>query len=165
MQPVRLADGAIILRDDYKSGLETIEAALDTLSQILAGKRIVVMGEINEPPRSAHLIYRNLGEHMAQIASCAIFIGSHSRFKEFSSGARRGGLEKDKLFYVRGSVMEVGHILQHNIIAGDVVLIKGRSNQKPERVTFLLMGEEVSCDIGFCKAKINCEHCPMLKRR
>ena len=164
MQPVRLENAAVILRDDYKSGLETIEAALDTLSQVPAGRKIVVIGEINEPPRSVHLTYINMGKHMGQMASYAIFIGSNSRFKEFSKGAIRGGLEKDRLFYVRRGVREVVRILQDNIVAGDVVLIKGRSNQKLERVTFSLMGEEVSCEIGFCKAKINCEYCPMLKR-
>jgi UDP-N-acetylmuramoyl-tripeptide--D-alanyl-D-alanine ligase len=164
MQPVYLANGAVVLRDDYKSGLETIEAALDTLSQIPAGRRIVVMGEINEPPRSAHVVYRNLGKHMAQIASCAIFIGSSSPFKDYSKGARQGGMEKDKLFHVRKGFREIVHILQQYITPGDVVLIKGRSNQKLERVTFSLMGEKVSCDIGFCKVKINCDYCPMLRK-
>ena len=52
LQPMRLASGAYVLRDDYKSTLETIEAALDVFSQIPAHRRIVVLGEVSEPPGS-----------------------------------------------------------------------------------------------------------------
>ena len=49
MQPVALPNGACLLRDENKSALETIDAALDVLAQIPA-RRIVVLGEISEPP-------------------------------------------------------------------------------------------------------------------
>ncbi len=164
MQPVHLTNGAIILRDDYKSGLETIEAALDTFSQIPASRKFVVMGEINEPPKSKHHIYRDLGKQIAQMASHVVFIGSTTPFKDFSIGIRQDGFEKDRLWYVHRSARQVVMILQGLIQSGDVILIKGRSNQKLERVTFSLMGQNVSCDIGFCSAKINCDYCPMLKK-
>jgi UDP-N-acetylmuramoyl-tripeptide--D-alanyl-D-alanine ligase len=52
MEAVPLANGAILLRDDFKSALETFDAALDTLSEIPARRRIVVFGEVSEPPGS-----------------------------------------------------------------------------------------------------------------
>jgi UDP-N-acetylmuramoyl-tripeptide--D-alanyl-D-alanine ligase len=164
MEPVHLENGAVILRDDYKSAPETIEAALDTLSHIRADRRIVVIGDINEPPRKRNVVYRDLGLHIAEAASIVIYIGSNSCFKALSSGAQHGGIDKNKLFYAHRSINEGINILQSTIENGDVVLIKGRSNQKLERITFSLMGEKVSCDISLCKAKINCEYCPMMRR-
>jgi len=42
LQPVALHNGAFLLRDDFKSAQETIEAALDVLENIPAPRRIVV---------------------------------------------------------------------------------------------------------------------------
>lgn len=75
MKPVRVANGAIILRDDFKSPLETIEAALDTFAEIPASRRIVVLGQVSEPPGQQGAIHRYLGERVAQVASYAIFVG------------------------------------------------------------------------------------------
>ncbi len=97
MQPVGLANGAWLLRDEYTSATATIDAALDVLVETPA-RRIVVLGDVTDP-------------------------------------------------------------------AGDVVLIKGRSTQRLERIALLLEGREVGCDLAFCKvASGRCERCPMLER-
>jgi UDP-N-acetylmuramoyl-tripeptide--D-alanyl-D-alanine ligase len=75
LQPVQLPNGAIILRDEFKSALETVDAALDAFSEVPARRRIVVLGDVTEPIGSPGPIYRRLGERVAQIASRAIFIG------------------------------------------------------------------------------------------
>ena len=72
LEPIRLENGAIILRDDFKSSLETIDAALDVFSEIPAKRRIVILGEVSEPPGSQGPIYRKIGERIAKIASYAI---------------------------------------------------------------------------------------------
>ncbi|HEX6015341.1 MAG TPA: hypothetical protein VFY87_26790, partial [Geminicoccaceae bacterium] len=46
-----LANGAWLVRDEFKSSLETIEAALDVMAE-LPGRRIVVIGSVSEPPGS-----------------------------------------------------------------------------------------------------------------
>ena len=48
LQLVPLPGGAWLIRDDFKSSLETIDAALDLLAEV-PGRRIVVLGEISEP--------------------------------------------------------------------------------------------------------------------
>ncbi len=49
MEPVELPSGVFVLRDDFKSTLETMDSALDLLAQIPA-RRIVLLGDVSEPP-------------------------------------------------------------------------------------------------------------------
>jgi hypothetical protein len=47
---------------------------------------------------------------------------------------------------------------------GDVVLIKGRSTQRLDRVSLSLLGRPVRCNISLCQAHLSCGECPMLER-
>lgn len=163
LEPVRLPGGAVLLRDDFKSSLETIHAALDVFSNIHAGRRGVVMGEVSEPPGSQGPIYRELGRRIATMADYAVFVGGN--FQRYAAGAREGGLSKSALFNARGSVLKAAEYLHNELKAGDTILIKGRDTQRLERVALVLTGRKVRCDIGFCDAHIvTCEACPMLER-
>jgi UDP-N-acetylmuramoyl-tripeptide--D-alanyl-D-alanine ligase len=162
MESVRLASGAFLLRDEYKSALETIEAALDVFCEIPAQRRIVVLGEVSEPPGSQGPIYRQIGERIAQIVSYAIFIGGN--FQRYAAGAARGGLPRNALLNAGTSVLKAIEMLQDELKTGDIVLVKGRDTQRLDRVALALMGRVVRCDISFCNAKLRCEHCPMLER-
>jgi len=164
MQTVPLANGAIILRDDYKSSLETIDAALDAFSEIPAGRRIVVLGEVSEPPGSQGPIYRRLGERIAEIASRAIFVAETKTFKRYSAGAKSQGWTKDKILHAGKSVLKVVEDLRKDLGPGDVVLVKGRDNQRLERISLALRGRTVRCELSFCDLKLRCDVCPMLER-
>ncbi len=163
MEPLRLANGALILRDDNKSPLETIDTALDVLSEIPAQRRIIVLGDIEQPPGSKGAIYRLIGERIAGIASRAVFIGGHS-YSGYTSGMKRGGMLVENITYVGQNVSDAANLLSEEIKPGDVVLIKGRGTQRLDRIVLSLMGRTVRCDIDFCKAEVRCEQCPMLER-
>ncbi|MGI0024249.1 MAG: Mur ligase family protein, partial [Nitrososphaera sp.] len=139
-EPIRLENGAIILRDDFKSSLETIDTALDAFSEIPAKRGIVVLGEVSEPPGSQGPIYRKIGERIAKIASHAIFVGVN--YQRYAAGASRAGLSRDVLINAGESVLKPVEILHRDLKPGDVVLIKGRDTQKLERVAFSLMGRK-----------------------
>lgn len=163
MQPVQLTNGAFLLRDDFKSPLETINAALEVFSEIPARRRIVVLGDMSEPPGSQGPIYRHIGERVARVASRAIFIGGS--FQRYAAGAKRGGLPRSALVNAGRSVLKAVEALQGDLGLGDVVLIKGRFSQRLGRVAIALAERTVRCDISFCDAKATiCEHCPMLER-
>lgn len=165
LEPVRLENGAVILRDDYKSPLETIEAALDVLSEIPAERRMVVLGEVGEPPGPPRQIYRSVGERIGRIAERATFIvRQNGKYRSYATGATRGGLSREALLNAQGSIRKVVGALRRDIRQGDVVLIKGCHNQRLERVSISLSGREVGCDISFCDLGVLCEHCPMLEK-
>ncbi len=50
LEPIELPSGAIVLRDDVKSALETVEAALDLLLTVPATRRFAVLGDIDDTP-------------------------------------------------------------------------------------------------------------------
>jgi UDP-N-acetylmuramyl pentapeptide synthase len=163
LEPIQLPNGAFILRDDFKSSLETIYAALDLFSQIPAKRRIVALGEVSEPPGSQGPIYQEIGERIANIASRAIFIGGN--FQRYAAGGRRGGLPSSLLMDAGRSVLKAVELLREDLRPGDVVLIKGRDTQRLDRITLSLIGRKVRCDISFCDTRaVRCETCPILER-
>ena len=163
LEPIQLPNGALILRDDFKSSLETIHAALDLFSQIPAKRRMVVLGEVSEPPGSQGPIYREIGERIASIASRAIFIGGN--FQRYAAGVRRGGLTSSSVMDAERSPLKAVELLREDLRPGDVVLIKGRDTQRLDRITLALIGRKVCCDIDFCDTRaVRCETCPNLER-
>lgn len=166
MEPVRLENGAIILRDEFKSAVETIEAALDTFSQIPAERRIVIFGNIEEPSGNQRQLYRSIGEYIAKVSSRALFVVRQSDvYKSYATGASRGGLPRHKLlYYAQENMIEVVEALRSDLGPGDVVLIKGSSVQRLDRIALALMGRTVRCDISYCNVRLRCGQCPMLER-
>ncbi|MBW1859313.1 MAG: hypothetical protein JRI70_04355 [Deltaproteobacteria bacterium] len=163
LEPVQLPNGAFLLIDCEKSPLETIEGAFDILSEIPARRRIIVLGEVSEPLGSQGPIYRHLGERIPQVASKAILICSKNSFKSYSAGAKRSGFPPDALVNVGKDVLKAAEALKGDLEPGDVVLIKGRDNQRLDRVWLALAGRTVRCDIDDCNARaVVCESCPML---
>lgn len=161
LQPVPLANGAIIVRDEFKSAQDTIEVALDVLEQIPAKRRIVVLGDITEPLGSQGPLYRHIGERVARVATRAFFIGDGA--VKYMAGANRSGLARDAMTRVR-TVGILLDMLRHDLGPGDVVLIKGREKQRLDRISLALAGRHVQCELKWCNAKVRCETCPMLER-
>jgi UDP-N-acetylmuramoyl-tripeptide--D-alanyl-D-alanine ligase len=166
LEPVRLANGAYLLRDDYKSPLETIHAALGTLSEIPAQRRMVALGDVPEPSGSTGPIYRDIGMQVAKIASKAIFISLTIKgCQSYVTGAKRDGLPPSSMIKVHHDIFKVIEILQRDLPPGDVVLIKGRSHQQLDRIFLALMGKTVRCNAVVCRpGGIRCQDSPMLER-
>jgi len=162
LEPVRLPDGIVLLRDDHKSSLETIHVALDVLSGIQTARRGVVMGEVSEPPGSNGPVYRELGRRITAVADYAVFVGSR-RFQRYIAG--KCNLPTSALFNTGTSVLKAAECLRKELKPGDSVLIKGRDNQRLERIALVLQGRKVRCDIDVCDTRVvDCEQCPMLER-
>jgi len=162
MEVVELPNGVLLLRDDFKSTLETMHAALDVFAEI-PGRRIVLLGDVSEPPPPQRAIYQALGERVARIASFFIVVGQS--FEPYRSGARRGGMPNSCIIDGGRSPRQAADALKKILQPGDVVLLKGRDTQKLDRARLILEGCRVSCDIRFCNVRtVACEDCPMLER-
>lgn len=162
MEPLELANGVLLLRDDFKSTLETIHSALDAMAEI-PGRRIVLMGDISEPPIPQRPAHGALGERVAGFAAFFITVGN--AFLPYRSGARRGGLANDYIIDGGRTPRQAAQALAKVVQPGDVVLLKGRDTQKLERVHLILEGHQVGCDIRFCNLRaMSCADCPMLER-
>ena len=165
LQPIRLLNGAVLLRDEFKSPLDTINVALDLLSEIPAERKIVVLGDVGDPPRSQGPIYKHIGQRVGEIASRAIFVSGSNSLRSYKSGAKAGGLPEAEVIHAGRSIVKAIALLRDDLRSGDVMLIKGRSTQRLERIALALAGRKVRCNIQFCNTGITrCEDCPMLER-
>jgi UDP-N-acetylmuramoyl-tripeptide--D-alanyl-D-alanine ligase len=165
LEPVGLTNGALLLRDDSKSPVETIDAALDVLAEIPAGRRLVVLGEIDDPPLGEPPNYERLGERVGRVASRAVIVGNDESFRQYAAGASRAGLGAKAFVHAGPSVHRAIELLRQELRPGDVVLIKGRWGQRLARVALALAGRQVGCDIPYCAARgTRCDRCPMLER-
>jgi UDP-N-acetylmuramoyl-tripeptide--D-alanyl-D-alanine ligase len=161
LQCLPLEGGALLLRDDIKSAPETVEAALDLLEEIPARRKHIVMGEISEPVGRQGPAYRKLAERMTRIADRIVVLGgSH---QHHSMGVLRRGLGRESVIDARRDVALAAESIRKELQAGDVVLVKGRDTQRLVRVSMLLSGRKVRCDIALCRFKLACERCPMLE--
>jgi len=164
LQPVPLDNGAIILRDDFKSSYETIHSAFDILEEIPVTRKIVVLGEVSEPPDSQGPIYRRIGEHLGKVATKAFFLCTKKSFNSYAGGAVAVGFPKSNLCNAgTDGLLELITTLRTELEPGDVLLLKGRFNQHLERIAYALQGRSVACELGVCDVKsTGCYHCPML---
>jgi UDP-N-acetylmuramoyl-tripeptide--D-alanyl-D-alanine ligase len=165
MELIRLENGVYLLRDDYKASLETYHAALDILGEIPADRRWVVLGEVTDAAGSQGPIYRDLGERLGRVSSRGVFLCSRKHFQCYAAGAVRTGMPREALVNAHKSIAKAIEILKHEVQPGDVVLIKGRSTQRLDRITLGLVGKKMRCHINSCNSMpIRCWDCAMLER-
>ena len=164
LNPLSLASGAIVLRDDFKSTTETIHSALDFLEEIPGRRKIVALGEVSEAPGSKGPIYRRIGKRIGQTAAKAFFICSTKSFSLYANGAVSAGMAKKNLYNAgTDGLTDLIDILRSELRAGDVLLVKGRGNQRLGRLAFALQGRAVGCRLSACDAASTlCDRCPML---
>jgi UDP-N-acetylmuramyl pentapeptide synthase len=163
MEPVPLSNGATVLRDDFKSTLETVHTALDVLAQVPASRRIALLGAVSEPPGAQRPIYQALGERVAGIASHLV-VFNHD-FAPYWSGARRAGMARTSVIDAGRTTRDAADALEKLLQPGDVLLIKGRGPEKLDRVRLILEGRAVRCDIRYCSFRtLECADCAMLER-
>jgi UDP-N-acetylmuramyl pentapeptide synthase len=163
LQPVPLPNGAWLLRDEFKGGLETAESALEVLAQIPALRRQVLIGDLSELPGSQGPIYRRLGERLAELADRVVTVGGSG--SKYAVGYRRAGGDMGQFLDAGRSVHRGAALLAEDLRPGDVVLIKGRFNLRLERAAFLLMERTVRCNLTECNMFqiFRCGRCPMLE--
>ncbi len=161
--PVSLGRDIWLLEDDYKNIFESVYAALDLIAQVPAKRRIVVLGTLNYPLGSLHPMLNQLGCRLGQVADLVIFIGSQA--KSLFAGLRKGGMAKDGFIDCHHDVHAAARELRRRLEPGDLVLLKGRSNQQFRRVSLLLQGREVSCAVQRCDwSQKFCDDCVLLNR-
>ena len=163
MEPTLLSSGAWALRDDHKSGIETIQTAIRTLAEIDAPRRIAVLGDITEEMGSVRAIYRDLGDELGQIADLLLLTGRHAR--SVAVGARRAGMAAEAVIDCGKNIFKATEILESYLLPGDVLLLKGRYEQRLRRIALALAGKTVNCRLSQCDVKgLHCETCPALAK-
>jgi UDP-N-acetylmuramyl pentapeptide synthase len=166
LERLRSRNGALLIVDTVKSHLETIEAAIDALATLQhgPGRRIVLLGEIEEPPGSQGPVYKAVGRHLASAASLVVFVGSKKALRSLRSGLREAGFPAEAVVHAGRTPRAAVERIAGSLTPEDVVLVKGRSTQHMERAAYLLAGQKVTCELHTCSIRQSCADCPMLIR-
>lgn len=161
MEPIKLDNGAWLLRDDNKGAKETLQACLDFWFQVPARRKFVVLGNISELQGDPKQVYRELGAALVPLASRVLFLGEY--YQDLKEGMLQAGFDQGSLSYC-DAVQDAIHILKTELAEGDLVLLKSQHNQRLSRVALSLMGKEVRCSLSPCRSMTQkCVECPKLE--
>lgn len=155
LQPVRLANGAVVLRDDYNASVDGADAAFQVLGQARAGRRILVFSDLSDFGGNRKKRLRYVGAGLPNIAEMAVFVGESADY-----GIRRAveaGLPRDRVFGF-STLREAAEFLRGELREGDLVLLKGRTTDHVARLFFAQFGD-ISCWKSHCPKTMLCDEC------
>ncbi|MDP3785032.1 MAG: UDP-N-acetylmuramoyl-tripeptide--D-alanyl-D-alanine ligase [bacterium] len=128
----------IILDDSYNSSPKAVLAALETLAEIPAKRKIAVLGDMLELGKHTITAHREVGEYLADKVGLLVTVGLRAKF--FAEGAVKAGFKKKDILEF-GDSNEAAKELPELIEPGDLILIKGSQSIRMEKITEALMLE------------------------
>ncbi len=158
MQPAPLPNGAVILRDEYNGSLETFQAALAVLRDARSKRRILVISDCSDFPKSGRQRSRYYAQVARECADMLIFIGERGAYgvgRALREGVPAGAVHA---FY---DLQEAARFLRRELREGDLVLLRGRTEHHLSRLYFEQLGS-VRCRQHRCPVRFVCDRCPAL---
>ncbi|MDP3762745.1 MAG: UDP-N-acetylmuramoyl-tripeptide--D-alanyl-D-alanine ligase [bacterium] len=139
----------LILDDTYNSSPKAAQAALETLAEIPAKRKIAVLGDMLELGKHTITAHREIGE-MATEKKIDLLITVGVRAKFFAEGATKAGFNKKQILSF-GDSEEAARELEKIIGAGDLILIKGSQGIRMEKIVEALMSEPEKASELLCR--------------
>ena len=133
MERVQLANGARVVNDSYNANPESMRAAFRTVgSARRAGRFVAALGDMLELGDASPELHRQVGEAAAQLGVGRLYlVGDFA--KEIARGAACGGLPESEVVFC-GGIDELKDIVEGELQAGDVLLVKGSRGMRMERL-------------------------------
>ncbi len=161
MSPWPLANGAVLLRDDYNGSVDSFERAVDVLRDARADRKILVMTDCSDfrlQPKRRMFYYADVAHRVADVV---VFIGERC-----DRGVERAvnlGMRPEN---ARGfhTLAQAAEFLKRELRSGDLALIRGQGFQHLARLSFLLEGT-IACTRENCDKRNLCDICPKLQFR
>ena len=158
LQPVRLACGAVMLRDEYNGSVGTLTAALDVMEAARAARKIAILSDFTDDPRPAAERLGDIARRVAQFADVIVFVGENCRIGVESAIA--AGKSRDQVSGF-STIAECAAYLKKELREGDLALLKGRNGDHLSRIYWRLLGP-VACDKSRCSFRTLCDACAEL---
>jgi UDP-N-acetylmuramoyl-tripeptide--D-alanyl-D-alanine ligase len=160
MQPEALPCGAIVLRDDFNSSIDTFYPALRVLREARAARKILVITTMSDSGESWSQRLLRIGTETMGWVDQLVLVGEE---KHVGKTERRmaGIAYPSERLHCLGSQRAAAELLREMLRAGDLVLLRGLSSDHVGRVFHALQGP-VNCWAEYCPRMILCEDCPEL---
>jgi UDP-N-acetylmuramoyl-tripeptide--D-alanyl-D-alanine ligase len=125
--------GRTVLADYYNANPGSVQAALETLISLRAGRRsVAVLGDMLELGETAAGAHREVGRIVARLGvDLLITLGALAKY--INEGAIEAGMPQDCVISA-GSHGEAAALLKERSKNGDAVLIKGSRGMKMEKI-------------------------------
>lgn len=136
---MRLLEGikdSWIIDDTYNAAPLSMMAALETLGEIPARRKIAVLGDMLEIGKYTVEAHESVGEEAAKVADIVFTVGLRAKFIGEEVRARK--FQCEKIFHFNES-QEAGLPLQKIIEPGDLILVKGSRAMKMEKIVEEIM--------------------------
>jgi len=145
---------SVIIDSSYNASPATMAVALDVLKEMQpkgVGRRVAVLGNMNEIGDLADSEHRKVGKDASRITDILVTVGENARL--YAEEAISAGLDKNHVWSFMDA-KEAGEFLCDKLKTGDVVLVKGSQNKvrlercikeimaEPERARDLLVRQE-----------------------
>ncbi|HXA29628.1 MAG TPA: UDP-N-acetylmuramoyl-tripeptide--D-alanyl-D-alanine ligase [Candidatus Angelobacter sp.] len=128
-------NGARIYDDSYNSSPASLAAALDTLGETKAKRRIAVLGDMLELGSHTAMAHRQAGRHAREVATTLVAVGEQA-FTTVAA-ALAAGMEPEEAFAAR-SVDEAIEITRARCDGDTAVLVKASHGMHLERIVAAL---------------------------
>lgn len=154
--------GSMVIDDTYNASPRAVEAALQTLAEMPATRRIAVLGDMLELGPVSD------GEHAALAARCSahnitLLYAVGERMEHAYRTALSSGLfTSDRVFYFEDPVL-TGRAVAQILRAGDVVLVKGSQGMRMEKVVEQIMAESHKAQELLCRQSPEWKAKPFVK--
>lgn len=123
MQVLQGPNGSIILDDTYNSSPAAVEAAIDTLLEIPARRRVIVLGEMRELGKYSESLHRQIGQRIYKEKLDFVFLGT-GEAQIIADELKSLGFWEERLEANLSPGQLVSKLLK-TLGKGDVCLIKG----------------------------------------
>lgn len=131
---VRATSGALLLDDTYNASPESTMAALNLLAEI-EGRKIAVLGDMLELGRYEHVGHSMVGARAAEVVDELITVGPRAQI--IAEAALAAGLPANCIQHLEDATQAI-ELLQDQLSAGDVALIKGSHGMRMDRIVAAL---------------------------
>ena len=154
MQPVRLPNGATIIRDEYNAAEDSYRESFEFFGRARASRKIAIVSDYHSRRKRRRRL-RHLGRQAAATSDLVLFIGEsagHSR-----GAAIEAGIDPSAAHCFTTPV-EAASWLKGKLRPGDLVLLKGRPYDHLTRLVFAQVGS-VQCWKNTCPKRYLCDIC------
>ena len=126
------AAGFSVVDDSYNSNPRSLLSMVRTIVEATGGskRRIVIAGEMLELGPDAAQLHRDAGREIAKLGVDVLW-GVRGLANELVAGAREAGLKETRVF---DNSEEAGAAIVRELVAGDLVLIKGSRGVATDKV-------------------------------
>lgn len=114
--------GISILNDTYNANPDSMRAALATLAEQKAARRVACLGDMRELGEKSRILHEEIGRTVAQ-SELDLLVAIGPASKALAEAAEAAGMDRKKVFWFADKKEALG-FLADNLSAGDLVLVK-----------------------------------------